>query len=73
MSQNVPANGFKWVENTYRFNRDFIENYNYEGYFLEVDVQYLSKLYDLHNHLPILLEIIIIEKVGEKTPYTHTD
>ena len=40
MSQNVPANGFKWVENTYRFNTDFIENYNYEEYFLEVDVQY---------------------------------
>ena len=40
MSQNVPANGFKWVEYTYRFNTDFIENYNYEGYFLEVDVQY---------------------------------
>ena len=40
MSQNVSAYGFKWVENTYQFNRYFIQNYNDEGHFLEVDVQY---------------------------------
>ena len=35
--------------------KDLIENYNpdsYEGYFLEVDFQYLEKLHDLHSGLP---------------------
>ena len=29
-----------------------------EGYFLEVDVQYLEILHELHNDLPFLHEII---------------
>ena len=33
-----------------------------EGYFLEVDVQYLEKLHELHNDLPFLHERIEIEK-----------
>ena len=42
MSQKLIKGSFKWVENTYQFNRD-IKNYNEEidiGCFLEVDVQY---------------------------------
>ena len=42
-----------------QFNEEFIKNYNEEsdeGYFLEVDVQYLKKLYELHNDLPLLKE-----------------
>ena len=65
MSQKLSANGFKWVENTSQFNDDFIKIYNEEsdeGYFLEVNVQYLEKLHDLHNDLPILLEIMKIKK-----------
>ena len=49
-----------------QFNEDFIKNYNEESderYFLEVDVQYLEKLHDLHNGLPSLTEIMKIEKV----------
>ena len=41
MSQKVPVNGFKWVEETFQFNEDFIKSYNEEsdeGYFLEVDI-----------------------------------
>ena len=34
-----------------------------EGYFFEVDVQYLEKLHKLHNDLPFLSERIKIEKV----------
>ena len=44
MSQKLPVNGFKSVEDTSQFNKDFIKSYNEEsdeGYFLEVDVQYL--------------------------------
>ena len=55
ISQKLPVNGHKWVENTSQFNEDFIENYNEdsdEEYFLEIDVQYLEELLDLHNDLP---------------------
>ena len=43
MSQKLPVNGFKWVENLLEFNEDFIKKYNEDsntGYFLEVDVEY---------------------------------
>ena len=52
-------NNFEWVKDTSQFNEDFIKNYNEEsdeGYFLEVDVQYLEKLHELHNDLPSLPE-----------------
>ena len=54
MSQKLPVNNFEWIKDTSQFNEDFIKNYNEEsdeGYFLEVDVQYLKKLYDFHNDL----------------------
>ena len=41
MSQKLPVDGFRWVENTSKFNKNFIENYREdvdEVYFLEVDV-----------------------------------
>ena len=41
MSQKLPLDGFKWVEETSRFNEGFIKSYNDnsdEGFFLEVDV-----------------------------------
>ena len=43
MSQKLPMSGFKWVENTFQFSKDFIQNYNEDsdkGYFLEVNIQY---------------------------------
>ena len=42
-----------------------------EGYFLEVDVQYLEKLHKLHNDLPFLLERIKIEKVKKLLANLH--
>ena len=42
-------------EDTSQFNEDFIKNYNEEsdeGYFPEVDIQYLKNLHELHNDLP---------------------
>ena len=54
MSQKLPVSGFKWVKNTSQFCKDFTENYNEvsdKGYFLEVDVQYSEKFYDLYNDL----------------------
>ena len=48
MLQKLPVNKFKWIEETYQFNEDFIKNHNEEsdeGYFLEVDVQYVERLH----------------------------
>ena len=66
MSQKLPVNNFKWIKVTSQLNEDFIKNYNKESdeaYFLEVDVQYLEKLHELHNNLPFSLERMKIEKV----------
>ena len=42
MSQKLPADGFERVE----------EMCSDAGYFLEADVQYADKFYELHNDLP---------------------
>ena len=55
MSQKFSLNNFEWIKDTSQFNEDFIKNYNEEsdeGYFLEVDVQYLENLHEFHNDLP---------------------
>ena len=59
MSQKLPVNNFEWIRDTSQFNKDLIENYNKEsdeGYFLDVGVQYLENLHELHNDLPFLLK-----------------
>ena len=43
MSQKLPVNDFKWIEDTSKINEQFIKNYdenNDKGYILEVDVKY---------------------------------
>ena len=74
MSQKLPVNNFEWIKDTSQFNKDFIESCNEEsdeGYFLEVDVQYLEKLYELHNDLPFLPERMKIEKVEKLVANLH--
>ena len=59
MSQKLPVTKFEWIEDTSQFNEDFIKRYHQEsdnGYFLEVYVQYLEKLHELHGDLPFLPE-----------------
>ena len=59
MSQKLPVNGFEWVEKLSKFDEGFIKKKNKKkndvdntkGYFLEVDVEYQKKLFDLHNDL----------------------
>ena len=49
-----------------RFNEIFITNYDEnsnKGYFLEVDVDYPKKLFDLHKDLPFLPERKKLNKV----------
>ena len=31
MSQKFPVNNFKWIEETFQINEDFIKNYNEES------------------------------------------
>ena len=50
MSQKLPVNGFKWVNN--EINEEFIKNYDEnsdKGYILKVDVKYPRKLHDLQS------------------------
>ena len=59
MSQKLLMNGFKWVKNLSQFNESFIENYDESsdiGYFLEVDIDYPEKLFNLQKDLPFLPE-----------------
>ena len=44
---------------------------SYEGYFLEVDVQYPEKLHDIFNELPFLPERVKIEKVEKLVANLH--
>ena len=66
MSQRLPVNYQKWIEETLQLNEDFKKSYNDdndEEYFLEVDVQYPENVHSLHNDLPFLPERIKLEKL----------
>ena len=67
------------IKDTFKFNEDFIKNYNEEsdeGHFLEIDVKYLKNLHELHNDLSFLperMKVEIFEKLvanlHDKTEY----
>ena len=63
MSQKLPVNGFKWVNN--EINEELIKNYDEnsdKGYIIEVDVKCPRKLHDLHSDLPFLQKRMKIDK-----------
>ena len=65
MSQKLPVNGFKWVEDLSEYDEDSIKSYSKEinrGYSLEVNVKYPENLHNLHNDLLFLHQRIKIEK-----------
>ena len=62
----MPVDGSRWIESTFQFNKDFIENYSEysdERYFLKVDVQYAKNLHNSHNDLPFLPTCMIKKNV----------
>ena len=64
-SQKLPVDGFKQVQKLSKFNEKFIKSYNEKGdkrYFLEADVKYPKKLFNLHKDLPFLPETKKLEK-----------
>ena len=76
MSQKLPVNNFKWVEDTSRINEEFIKNYNEnnkKGYILEVDVKYPKKLHGLHSDLPILPKRMKIDKCKKLVCNLHNE
>ena len=73
-SQKLPVNNFEWIKDTFQFNEAFIKNCSEEsdeGYFLEVDNQYLEKLHKFHNDLSFLAERMKIEKVEKLVVNVH--
>ena len=59
MSLSLPVSNFEWIEDTFQFNEDYVRSYDEgsdEGYFLQVDVQYLKNLPERHNNLLFLPE-----------------
>ena len=65
MSQKLPVNGFKWINDVTRIDEQFIQNYDEDsdkGYILEIDIKYPKKFYDLHSDLPFLPERMKIDK-----------
>ena len=65
MSQKLLVNVFKWKKNVFKFDKDFIKNYDVDsnkGYILEVDVEYPNNMHDFYRDLPFLAERMEINK-----------
>ena len=53
------------MEDLSKIDEDFINNYDEKsdkGYILEVDVEYLKNLHDLHSDLPFLPDRMKVDK-----------
>ena len=75
MSQKLPVNGFKWIQNVTEIDEKFITNYDEDsgkGYILEVDVKYPRKLHDLHSDLPFLPKRMKIDKCKKLVCHLRT-
>ena len=74
MLQKLPVNNCQWIKETSQYNEDFTKNYSEEsdeGYFLEVDVQYIETLHELHDDLLFLSERMKIEKVEKSLQVSY--
>ena len=63
MTEKLPVRGFKWVNDISKIDEDFVKVYNKndnKDYILDVDVDYPSKLQNLHSDLPFLPERMVI-------------
>ena len=63
MTEKLPVRGFRWMEDISKMDEDFVKVYNKndnKGYILDVDVDYPSKLQNLHSDLPFLPERMVI-------------
>ena len=56
MSEYVPYEEFKWLENVDEFDVNSINEKSEIGYFLEVDLEFPDQLRELHNDYPLAPE-----------------
>ena len=75
MSEKLPINGFKWVNDISGINKKFVKSYDKKdsdkGYILEVDVDYPSKLHKLHSDMPFLPQRMKIDKTQKLVCNLH--
>ena len=63
MTENLPVRGFRWMEDISKIDEYFVKVYNKndnKGYILDVDVDYPSKLQNIHSDLPFLPERMVV-------------
>ena len=63
MTEKLPVRGFRWIDDISKIDEDFVKVYkknDNKGYILDVDVDYPSKLQNLHSDLPFLPERKVI-------------
>ena len=74
MSEKLPMNGFKWVNDIFEINETFVKSYNKNSdkdYILETDADYPSKLHKLHSDMSCLPERMIIDKTKKLVCNLH--
>ena len=75
MSEKLPINGFKWINDIPGINKKLVESYNKKnsdkGYILKVDNDYPSKLRKLHSDMPFLPERMKIDKTQKLVCNLH--
>ena len=75
MSEKLPMNGFKWVNDISKIDKKFVKSYDKKnsdkGYILEVDVDYPSKLHKLHSDMALLPERMTIDKTQKLVCNLH--
>ena len=74
MSQKLPVNEFKWVEDIFEFNGDFMKGYSDESdewYFLKADFEYSGSFHNFHNDLRFFPQRMKIEKVEKLVANLH--
>ena len=62
MTEKLSVKGFGWIDIS-KIDEDFVKDYdknNNKGYILDVDIDYPSKLQNLHSDLPFLPERTVI-------------
>ena len=63
ITEKLPVRGFKWLDDISKIDEDFVKDYdknNNNSYILDVDIDYPSKLLNLHSDLPFLPERMVI-------------
>ena len=60
MSEYLPYEEFKRLKNVDGFDVNSINEKSKIGHFLEVDLEYLDELHELHNDYPLVPEALVV-------------